>query len=167
MLLRSVPRDFPRPCPSPGTWAATTLRTTTQIAPLTRQLPSHNSQLFYCTPLRWPPQPAPPQIVVFSCRQVYWLLPGKPMTVCGVAIRFGIPLTRGISVEILLNSHCLGNLAFIGIINSLMAFLRHLVETLSGKGPDPRTGARSFPGPAEGPEPESTIPGLIQWCFTP
>jgi len=22
-------------------------------------------------------------------------------------------------------------------------------------------------GPAEGQEPESTIPGLIQWCFTP
>ena len=89
------------------------------------------------------------------------------MTVCGVAIRFGIPLTRGISVEILLNSHYKCNFVFMGIINILIAFLRQLVETFSGKGPDPRTGARSFPGPAEGPEPESTIPGLIQWCFTP
>ena len=89
------------------------------------------------------------------------------MTVCGVAIRFGIPLACGISAEIILYSHYQSNLAFIGIINSLMAFFRQLVETFSGKGPDPRTGARSFPGPAEGPEPESTIPGLIQWCFTP
>ena len=54
-----------------------------------------------------------------------------------------------------------------GFSDIFSIFRCRLVAPLHGKGPDPRTGARSFPGPAEGPEPESTIPGLIQWCFTP
>ena len=54
-----------------------------------------------------------------------------------------------------------------GITDIFVAYNCYLVVSLCEKGPDPRTGARSFPGPAEGPEPESTIPGLIQWCFTP
>jgi len=89
------------------------------------------------------------------------------MTVCRVAIRFGIPLTHGISIEIIPYSHYCDYFAFMGIADIFMALRCRLVAPLCGKGPDPRTGARSFPGPAEGPEPESTIPGLIQWCFTP
>ena len=65
------------------------------------------------------------------------------------------------------HSHYCGYFAFIGITDIFTTFYCHPVAPLRGKSPDPRTGARSFPGPAEGPEPESTIPGLIQWCFTP
>ena len=89
------------------------------------------------------------------------------MTVCRAAIRWGIPLERDIIVEIIILSHYCDYFAFMGIIDIFNAFRCQLVALLCGKGPDPRTGARSFLGPAEGPEPESTIPGLIQWCFTP
>jgi len=54
-----------------------------------------------------------------------------------------------------------------GLYDTFTAFYCYLVALPREKGPDPRTGARSFRGPAEGPEPESAIRGLIQWCFTP
>ena len=89
------------------------------------------------------------------------------MTVCGATIRWDIPLGSDINAEIITTSHYYYYFSFLGTTGIFLTFCCHLVAPLYQKGPDPRTGARSFRGPAEGPEPESTIPGLIQWCFTP
>lgn len=89
------------------------------------------------------------------------------MTVCEAAARRTIPLERDIgSLDIYLFPPIrLFNICEIYIY--VICYFFALVELFLGKGPDPGTGARSIPGPAEGPEPESAIPGLIQWCFTP
>ncbi len=89
------------------------------------------------------------------------------MTVCGAVARRTIPLKRDFGAMEIRLFPSMQLFYICGIYICIICLFFSSVELLSGKGPDPGTGARSIPGPAEGPEPESTIPGLIQWCFTP
>lgn len=89
------------------------------------------------------------------------------MTVCEAASRRTIPLERDIGPSDMWLFPPTRLIDVCGIYIGISCNFFSSVELILGKGPDPGTGARSIPGPAEGPEPESAIPGLIQWCFTP